>query len=131
MHSFASMLPLLLFLCSVSTAAYVERAATTLGQASLLVSNGAVRECGTVILNSDLSMTLPSASWAGGSHCGHEVTVTYSVLKGGTVQSRSVQLKVAGECPVCIASQIEMTDAAFNSLGASERGMPTVTWSLN
>ncbi|KAK7017732.1 hypothetical protein R3P38DRAFT_1314471 [Favolaschia claudopus] len=123
MHSFAYMLPVLLSLCSFSTAANVERVATTLGQASLLVSNGAVRECGTVILNSDLSMTLPSASWAGGSNCGHEVTVKF--------EGRSVQLKVAGECPVCIASQIEMTDAAFDALGVSERGMPTVTWSLD
>ncbi|KAJ7898523.1 hypothetical protein B0H14DRAFT_3424306 [Mycena olivaceomarginata] len=96
----------LLALAVAANTAYTSRAAATVGLASLLVNNGAVRECGSVILDSSLSMTLSN-------------------------QGRSVVLKVAGECPICIASGIEMTEAAFTALGASERGSPTVTWFLD
>jgi hypothetical protein len=156
----------LLALAVAANTAYTSRAAATLGLgflltsypcphadpwtvcliASLLVNNGAVRECGSVILDSSLSMTLSSASWDGGARCGDDVTVqcksliTRQFLKylfhsDGFAplldQGRSVVLKVAGECPICIASGIEMTEAAFTALGASERGSPTVTWFLD
>jgi len=120
MKNTSSLLRLSSLLSLAVAATYIGQAAATLGQASLLVNNGAVRECGAVILDTDLSMTLSSANWAGGSRCGDDVTVQFN--------GRSVVLKVAGECPICIASGIEMTDAAFTALGASERGPPTVTW---
>ncbi|KAJ6529810.1 hypothetical protein B0H19DRAFT_968302 [Mycena capillaripes] len=91
--------------------------------ASLIVNNGAVRQCGEVIQDSDLSMTISNAVWDGGAHCGKPATVQF--------QGRSVVLTIEGECAICIASGIEITEAGFTALGASERGPPTVNWEFN
>jgi hypothetical protein len=47
------------------------------------------------------------------------------------VNGKSVQLTVEGECPICIASGIDITEAAYTALGASVRGPPTVNWQFD
>ncbi|KAJ7354188.1 hypothetical protein DFH08DRAFT_955594 [Mycena albidolilacea] len=81
--------------------------------------NGSPSQCGTTILETDLSVLISPDVFEGGARCGDDVTVTL----GG----RSVALKVAGEC-VCIASSIEMTEAAFTALGAQISRPVTVNW---
>ncbi|KAJ7936202.1 hypothetical protein B0H13DRAFT_1699371 [Mycena leptocephala] len=88
-----------------------------------MLNNGAVPECGKVIQDSDLAVAIPSAVWNGGAHCGAPVTVTFN--------GKPVQLTVEGECPICIASGIDITEAAYTALGASVRGPPTVNWQFD
>ncbi|KAJ7673743.1 hypothetical protein DFH06DRAFT_1318871 [Mycena polygramma] len=79
-------------------------AVATVGQASLFVNNGAVQQCGEVIQDSDLSMTIATV-WDGGAHCGKKATVTF--------EGRSTVLMIEGECATCIASGIEITEAGY------------------
>ncbi|KAF7368331.1 hypothetical protein MVEN_00154500 [Mycena venus] len=102
--------------------ASLPRAAATVGQASLLIPNGATRECGSVINDSDLSVVISPDVFEGGARCGDDVTVAF----GG----KSVVLKVAGEC-VCIASSIEMTQAAYTVLEAPIIRPVTVNWQFD
>ncbi|KAJ7853828.1 hypothetical protein B0H14DRAFT_2757699, partial [Mycena olivaceomarginata] len=96
---------------SASVAALAPPVSDTGGQASVFIGplNGSPSQCGTTILETDLSVLISPDVFEGGARCGDDVTVTL----GG----RSVALRVAGEC-VCIASSIEMTEAAFTALGA-------------
>ncbi|KAJ7606353.1 hypothetical protein DFH06DRAFT_1383093 [Mycena polygramma] len=98
-------------------------AVATVGQASLFVNNGAIQQCGEVIQDSALSMTIASAVWDGGAHCGKKATVTF--------EGRSAVLTIEGECATCIASGIEITEAGYSALGASVRGPPTVNWQFD
>ncbi|KAJ7800109.1 hypothetical protein B0H14DRAFT_2901039 [Mycena olivaceomarginata] len=114
-------LPSSLLALSASVAALAPPVSDTVGQASVFIGplNGSPSQCGTTILETDLSVLISPDVFEGGARCGDDVTVTL----GG----RSVALKVAGEC-VCIASSIEMTEAAFTALGAQISRPVTVNW---
>ncbi|KAJ7154853.1 hypothetical protein C8R43DRAFT_1126241 [Mycena crocata] len=95
----------------------------TVGQASLLLTGNAFEMCGTVIHDSDLAVAVSSSVFASGARCGDHVTVQF----GG----RSVVLKVVDECPICIASSIEMTQAAYTALMAPVIRPVTVNWNFD
>ncbi|KAJ7901268.1 hypothetical protein B0H13DRAFT_2028513, partial [Mycena leptocephala] len=106
---------------STAVSVWIPCAVATVGQASLLIPNGATRECGTVIHDSDFAVAISPDVFEGGARCGDDVTVQF----GG----RSVVVKVAGEC-VCIASSIEMTQAAYTALQAPVIRPVTVNWAF-
>ncbi|KAJ6526175.1 hypothetical protein DFH09DRAFT_1095399 [Mycena vulgaris] len=105
------------------SASLLPHAAATVGQASLLLTSNAFKACGTSINDSDLAVAISTSIFAGGAHCGDDVTVQF----GG----RSVVLKVVDECPLCIASGIEMTEAAYTRLMAPVLRPVTVTWQFD
>ncbi|KAJ7274909.1 hypothetical protein C8J57DRAFT_1224470 [Mycena rebaudengoi] len=98
-------------------------ALATVGQASLLLPFDAFNACGTPIQDSDFVVAVSPSVFESGTRCGDDVTVQF----GG----RSVALKVADECPICIASSIEMTQAAYTALMAPVLRPVTVTWEFD
>ncbi|KAJ7620888.1 hypothetical protein DFH06DRAFT_1143748 [Mycena polygramma] len=70
------------------------------GTASLFVNNGAVQQCGEVIQDSALSMTIASAVWDGGAHCRKKATVTCTVhiLLSSMANQLDVQSKADPRC---------------------------------
>ncbi|KAJ7079904.1 hypothetical protein C8R44DRAFT_653968, partial [Mycena epipterygia] len=91
--------------------------------ASLLLTENAFDACGVPISDSDLGVAISTDIFDGGAHCGADVTVQF----GG----RSVVLKVVDECPICIASSIEMTQAAYTVLEAPVIRPVTVNWAFD
>ncbi|KAJ6529809.1 hypothetical protein B0H19DRAFT_1274197 [Mycena capillaripes] len=100
----------------------MPRVTETVGQASFLLTNGGAKECGVPVSDSDLAVAISSDVFEGGARCGDDVTVQFS--------GRSVVVKVVGEC-VCIASSIELTQAAYTVLDAPVLRPVTVNWAFD
>ncbi|KAJ7198974.1 hypothetical protein GGX14DRAFT_401603 [Mycena pura] len=94
----------------------------TVGQASLFIPTGSPQQCGSTVTDSDLAVLISPDVFESGARCGDSVTVAF--------ESHSVVLEVAGEC-VCIASSIEMTQAAYTALGAPVLRPVTVNWAFD
>ncbi|KAJ7249135.1 hypothetical protein B0H12DRAFT_1072504 [Mycena haematopus] len=80
------------------------------------------KTCGTSVQDSDLAIMVSPDVFESGARCGDDVTVQF--------QGKSVVVTVAGEC-VCIASSIELTDAAFSVLGVSFMRPVTLNWAFD
>ena len=73
--------------------------------------------------DSDYLVALQTSTYAGGSHCGQYITVSY----GG----KSIKALVADSCPSCgSSSDIDLSVAAFQALGSLSQGVLSVKWSF-
>ncbi|KAJ7503159.1 hypothetical protein B0H11DRAFT_1988065 [Mycena galericulata] len=107
----------------LSAIASLPGVAATVGQSTLLIPEDASDACGVSIQDSDFSAAISSSVFDGGAACGDDITVEF--------EGKSVVLKVVDECPLCIASSIEMTQAAYTALEASVLRPITVTWEFD
>ncbi|GAA5984821.1 hypothetical protein JCM5350_004248 [Sporobolomyces pararoseus] len=90
------------------------------GQATWYTHPGA---CGNYGSDSDYIVALQSSMYAGGSHCGKQIKIT------NTDTGATTTAKVADECPTCESSQsIDLSTAAFKSLGSMDQGVLPVSW---
>ncbi|KAF8199268.1 hypothetical protein K438DRAFT_1966483 [Mycena galopus ATCC 62051] len=114
----------LLLTCSAMVTGQTLQNPDTVGQAALFIPslNGSPQQCGTTVTDSDLAVMISPDVFENGARCGDSVTVEY----GG----QSVVLTVEGEC-VCIASSIEMTQAAYTVLGAPVIRPVTLDWAFD
>jgi hypothetical protein len=76
-------------------------------------------------------MGVPTVELLLPSHVRPNLCASTTMLTLSLVNGKSVQLTVEGECPICIASGIDITEAAYTALGASVRGPPTVNWQFD
>ncbi|KAJ7451340.1 hypothetical protein FB451DRAFT_1409845 [Mycena latifolia] len=108
---------------ALAVAAMIPRTTATVGQASLLIPSSAFKECGTSISDSDFYAAISPNLFAGGPRCGETITVQ--------VGGKSVNVKVEDECPICIDSSIELTQAAYTALDAPVIRPVTVNWNFD
>jgi len=93
------------------------------GTATYFYQGGNPGNCGQYHSDSDYLVALQTSTYAGGSHCGQYITVSY----GG----KSIKALVADSCPSCgSSSDIDLSVAAFQALGSLSQGVLSVKWSF-
>ncbi|KAK0457326.1 RlpA-like double-psi beta-barrel-protein domain-containing protein-containing protein [Desarmillaria tabescens] len=90
------------------------------GPATFYDPNGLIGACGNPLQNSDLIVALSISQYAGGAHCGTQISVSYA--------GNSVSATVADECPTCAGDGIDLSPAAFQQLASLDAGEIQVTW---
>ncbi|KAJ7142617.1 RlpA-like double-psi beta-barrel-protein domain-containing protein-containing protein, partial [Mycena epipterygia] len=91
--------------------------------ATFFIPGGAFGACGHPIQNTDFAVALSSANYAGGAHCGQDVTVQFN--------GRSIVVVVADLCPGCAADGIDLTEGAFEALADTSVGVIQVNWAFD
>ncbi|GAA5871812.1 hypothetical protein JCM3774_000306 [Rhodotorula dairenensis] len=93
------------------------------GYATYYTQNGVAGHCGSVNPDSAYIVALPSATYAGGSHCGQQVTITR------TSTGKTIQATVADSCPTCVNNAcLDLSVAAFTAIATEAEGMVDITW---
>ncbi|KAJ7199359.1 RlpA-like double-psi beta-barrel-protein domain-containing protein-containing protein [Mycena pura] len=95
----------------------------TSGPATFFIPGGATGACGGAIQNSDFAVALSSANYAGGAHCGQDVTVQFN--------GKSIVVRVADLCPGCASNGIDLTEGAFAALADVNLGVIEVNWNFD
>ncbi|KAJ7478349.1 RlpA-like double-psi beta-barrel-protein domain-containing protein-containing protein, partial [Mycena latifolia] len=76
--------------------------------------------CGWPIGDYDYAVALSEANWAGGAHCGQDITVQYN--------GALINVVVADLCPGCAVDGIDLTLRAFETLADPDLGVIEVEW---
>ncbi|KAF4603897.1 hypothetical protein EYR40_001070 [Pleurotus pulmonarius] len=76
--------------------------------------------CGHTNTDNDFIVALNAAQYAGGSHCGQSITITY----GG----KSAQAKIMDLCPGCPYGGLDLTPALFAHFDNLDKGVITGSW---
>ncbi|SCV70289.1 BQ2448_1683 [Microbotryum intermedium] len=93
------------------------------GFATFYSQNGVAGNCGTVAKDSDRVIALPTAMYAGGSHCGQKIVVTR--VSNGAQTTATVR----DSCPTCVNNQcLDLSVKAFTDIATEEEGMVAITW---
>ncbi|GAA5842484.1 hypothetical protein JCM9279_005399 [Rhodotorula babjevae] len=93
------------------------------GYATYYLQNSIAGNCGAVNPDSAYIVALPTATYAGGSHCGQKVRLT-RVETGKTITAT-----VADSCPTCVNNScLDLSVAAFTAIATEEEGMVSITW---
>ncbi|KPV78609.1 uncharacterized protein RHOBADRAFT_51056 [Rhodotorula graminis WP1] len=93
------------------------------GYATFYTQNGIAGNCGAVNPDSAYIVALPTATYAGGSHCGQKVRLT-RVETGKTITAT-----VADSCPTCVNNScLDLSVSAFTAIATEEEGMVSITW---
>ncbi|GAA5965843.1 hypothetical protein JCM8115_003023 [Rhodotorula mucilaginosa] len=94
------------------------------GLATFFYQNGVAGNCGKVNSDDTLLVALPTATYAGGSHCGQYVEITRSDT------GKKIKALVADSCPTCNNdSCLDLSWGAFSALGGTQSmGVFDITW---
>ncbi|TNY18664.1 hypothetical protein DMC30DRAFT_41578 [Rhodotorula diobovata] len=93
------------------------------GYATYYTQNGVAGNCGDVNPDSAYIVALPTATYAGGSHCGQKVRLTR------TSTGKTITAMVADSCPTCVNNScLDLSVAAFTAIATEEEGMVEITW---
>ncbi|GAA5953348.1 hypothetical protein JCM8115_000502 [Rhodotorula mucilaginosa] len=94
------------------------------GIATFFYQNGIAGNCGNVNSDNTLLVALPTATYAGGSHCGQYVEITRSDT------GNKIKALVADSCPTCNNNScLDLSWGAFSALGGTQSmGVFDITW---
>ncbi|GAA5880280.1 hypothetical protein JCM3774_002478 [Rhodotorula dairenensis] len=94
------------------------------GIATFFYQNGVAGNCGQVNSDDTPLVALPTATYAGGSHCGQYVEITR------TDTGNKIKALVADSCPTCNNdSCLDLSWGAFSALGGTQSmGVFDITW---
>ncbi|KIJ30862.1 hypothetical protein M422DRAFT_267572 [Sphaerobolus stellatus SS14] len=103
----------------------LERRIAPGGTATFYSPNGDVGACGTVQLDTNHVVALPTTQYANGAQCGRNITIT------DTSTGKTAVGTVADECLSCSSGSIDLSVSFFELFAPTNVGVFPVAWHFN